>query len=294
MTEEAAIDLFMTATGTMPQPQSTSIVTWPPALAAALILAQREARAVFKDGRNKQQDYAYAKSEDLFDEGRAALNKADLALAILGVDWANPAASGDGVVGPPIAKFHVLLVHGSGESVGYSRDWPVIAHKGKPEDKSLGGALTSALGYAIRDLLLIPRDNDLAAMDRRDDGDKDEAAPPRAPAPTIQATAESPRSSASAPRAVDSFESLLAEIQTGRAGDNFGEVLRAARLTREEEMALGFVLSAHDAADAGAFSRVGADIRQSDLSKDWITFTLAAVRPAWDALQARLAKAGTP
>jgi hypothetical protein len=45
--------------------------------------------------------------------------------------------------------------------------WPFAEEKGRPLDKALAGALTSSLGYWLRSLLLVPRDDE--EMDKRDD-----------------------------------------------------------------------------------------------------------------------------
>ena len=62
-----------------------------------------------------------------------------------------------------------LLSHPeSGESIATAFPWAFGAEKGKPIDKALAGALTSSLNYYLRDILLIPRQEE-NEMDRRDD-----------------------------------------------------------------------------------------------------------------------------
>jgi hypothetical protein len=46
--------------------------------------------------------------------------------------------------------------------------WVCVPEKGRPIDKSLAGCLTSSLNYWLRDLLLVPREDE-NEMDRRDD-----------------------------------------------------------------------------------------------------------------------------
>ena len=49
-----------------------------------------------------------------------------------------------------------------------SNAFPIIEDKGRPLDKALAGALTTSLAYYLRDLLLIPK-QDENQVDKRDD-----------------------------------------------------------------------------------------------------------------------------
>lgn len=95
----------------------------------------------------------YAKSEDMIEEAREALNGADLALSRLSTKLA----------GDPTAELFrlevvYLLEHGpSGETREYAVSYWAKPHKGMPHDKAEAAAFTYALAYFLRDLLLIPR-----------------------------------------------------------------------------------------------------------------------------------------
>lgn len=135
-------------------------------IAASLLAAQRAAKAVPKAATNSHQGYKYADAESIIDEGRTALNGAGLSMLVTDVKV-------DTSTSPPKIVSRILLAHESGDSYSYDREWFIIEQKGRPLDKGEGGALTSSLAYAIRDVLLLPRDDDAAAMDRRDDSAHD-------------------------------------------------------------------------------------------------------------------------
>lgn len=139
------------------------------ALADALARAQAAAQAVPLDARNDHHKYPYASAESIIDEARSALSSHDLAASQLSSTLRS--------VGPHVVvRTEYLLQHKAGGRVRWSRDWFVIEGKGRPYDRAAASALTSSLAYALRDLLLLPRDNQAAgeaAMDRRDDRDHD-------------------------------------------------------------------------------------------------------------------------
>lgn len=141
------------------------------ALNAALVRAQMAARAVGKGARNEHHRYRYASAESIIDEARGALASCGLAMHqshVVLVPGEVSSSSEDAPM-PPLAQVTYVLAHEAGGSRTWHRQWPVIEGKGRPLDKAHGGALTTALAYALRDLLMLPRDDDAAAMDRRDD-----------------------------------------------------------------------------------------------------------------------------
>lgn len=142
-------------------------------LAAALVLAQANARAVGLDAKNNHHGYRYASAEGIIMEARGALASAGLALLTLGWDFDGSATSG-GAIGRVIVRYE--LVHTSGESKAFQSSSPVVPERGRPADKAEAGALTTNLGYLLRGLLLLPRDDEAASMDQRDDRDYE---PPR-------------------------------------------------------------------------------------------------------------------
>jgi len=136
---------------------------------AALVDAQKAAKALSADSRNQHQGYNYTSAESLIYEGRAVLSAAGLALLPGEVRVLVDGASVK-------VAITYTLAHRSGETYSWVREWPAIEQKGRPLDKAVAGATTSALGYTIRDLLLLPRDDEFAAMDRRDDTDHEKRA----------------------------------------------------------------------------------------------------------------------
>jgi len=48
-------------------------------------------------------------------------------------------------------------------------EFPAIVRKGTPHDKAVAAALTTSLSYWLRDVLLLPRMDNEASMDRRND-----------------------------------------------------------------------------------------------------------------------------
>ncbi len=139
----------------------------PAAVAAALVAAQRKTKALAKEGENKHHGYRYTTAEQLIDEGRATLAEAGLALFAAGWYFAPAESRGEK---SPVGRVCVTyeLVHTGGESYSWEASTPVIPEKGRPEDKAEFASLTANLGYTIRGLLLIPRDDE-AAIDQRDD-----------------------------------------------------------------------------------------------------------------------------
>lgn len=142
----------------------------PQTMAAALVLAQANAQAVGKDKKNEYHRYKYASAEAIIEEARGALTSAGLALLV--TTWRvvdrNPQAKEK----EPIGRLEVdyLLVHGmTGVERQFTASTPIIPEKGRPEDKAEAGALTSNLGYFLRGLLLLPREDETAAVDQRDD-----------------------------------------------------------------------------------------------------------------------------
>lgn len=270
----------------------------PQKLAAALVSARRDVRALAKDGTNDHHKYDYTKAETIIDEGRLVLVRAGLSLAQTGaVLGERPGTGGTRI---PVYCCTYVLLHESGESMSWERDWPVLEGKGRPLDKAGGGALTTAYAYAIRDLLGLPRDDELAAMDRRDDRDyepadaraqerddrapaRDDRAPerPAAPAPSRQ---EEPRQ-----QEADPYTDVLEAIRRGAGRSEIERQLEASQLPEDSRKSLRFVLAAYDARDAKEFGKVGADIRASDMARPWIEHTLSVIRPAWDALQRKAA-----
>lgn len=169
-----------------------------PELAKAILHAQREVQAALKTSVNKFHNYKYASAEEVLIVGRDALHAAGLVMVPISEDF-DPLEQIDercgGAVGVVRCKYSVI--HESGAALIFSTDVPVVPERGKssgwsrPADKATFGARTEALGYALRDFLLIPRE-DAPDVSGRRDGDRTgpgpapvEAPPPREQAPAM-------------------------------------------------------------------------------------------------------------
>ena len=129
-------------------------------LAAALLVAQRSLQAVEKDATNSFHRYAYVSAEQMIGAARSALHSAGL--VVFRREW-NLREDG-------VSVFSLVEVAhpDSGERMLCDFCFPVVCEKGRPIDKAVAGALTTSLSYFLRDLLLVPREDE-GAMDRRDD-----------------------------------------------------------------------------------------------------------------------------
>lgn len=159
-----------------------SLTSLPPAIAAALVDAQTRIAWVGKDGWNKHQEFKYATSEAMIAEGRAALNAAGL--AITGGAWAF--AANPDTTSPMVGRVHVAycMIHVTGEMVKWEASTPVVAGKGRPEDKAEFIAITECLAYVLRGMLLIPRGDAPDDIAGRDDSETQVKRPQTREAPS--------------------------------------------------------------------------------------------------------------
>ena len=134
----------------------------------ALLAAQEAIQAVGKGSVNKHHDYKYTSAEDMFSACRAALH--DHGLLVRRVSWSVDAASN------MLKSVFEIRFPASKESETFATDWYIVESKGRPADKALGGALTTSFSYFLRDILLIPREDEAEMrrmkndqMDERDD-----------------------------------------------------------------------------------------------------------------------------
>lgn len=166
-------------------------------LASALLAAQQALPSVGKDSQFKSQSYGYAytSSETMIAACREVLHAAGLTLRRAGWKF-DGTPEGGGLV---TSQF--ILTHApTGESVADEVAWVAVPRGQQPIDKAVAGALTASLGYYLRDLLLVPREDE-NEMDKRDDSTyqpRKASAPASRPAP-----APAPRQTQQdAPRAV--------------------------------------------------------------------------------------------
>ena len=131
-------------------------------LNGALLGAQSALKSVGKDAKNSFHGYNYTSSEGMISACRDALHANGLVVSR--TSWRFDAGTGE--FGMLISTF-VLSFVDTNESVSAESCWFVVPEKGRPIDKALAGALTSSLNYYLRDLLLVPREEE--TMDSRDD-----------------------------------------------------------------------------------------------------------------------------
>lgn len=131
-------------------------------LNGALLGAQNALKSVGKDAKNSFHGYNYTSSEGMISACRDALHANGLVVSR--TSWRFDAGTGE--FGMLISTF-VLSFVDTNESVSAESCWFVVPEKGRPIDKALAGALTSSLNYYLRDLLLVPREEE--TMDSRDD-----------------------------------------------------------------------------------------------------------------------------
>jgi hypothetical protein len=152
-------------------------------LSAALLEAQRLVGAVAKGSQNEYDKYAYTSSDTMIAACRDALHGAGLLFDREGWEI-------DRTVEPhELISLFVLEYPTTGERREYRVPWAIV---GNPKriyavDKARAGALTTSIGYFLRDLLNVPR-VDTNEMDRREDHDMEApAARPTDASRTLQA-----------------------------------------------------------------------------------------------------------
>ena len=171
-------------------------------LASALLAAQQALPSVGKDSQFKSQSYGYAytSSETMIAACREVLHAAGLTLRRAGWKFEGTPEGGG------LVTSQMILTHaGTGESVADEVAWVAVPRGQQPIDKAVAGALTASLGYYLRDLLLVPREDE-NEMDKRDDSGYKPAkaatpAPRPAPAPAPRQTQQDAPQSIPAPRA---------------------------------------------------------------------------------------------
>lgn len=195
-----------------------------PKLAAALVNAQQNVKAALKTSENSFHKYKYASAEEVLIVGREALNDNGLAMLPVNEDFQVISPIDDKCGGAvALVRCRYLIVHESGASYEFSTDVPVVPERGKtsgwsrPADKATFGARTEALGYALRDLLLIPRQD---AADVSGRADKGKAGPgTEQEQRQRQETQQNPKKSA------DQYIAEIQALDSANPGD-FGQSLK--------------------------------------------------------------------
>lgn len=165
----------------------------PPAIAAAIVKAQRKVRALAKD--KKGPGYSYAGMEDLIEEGRGILNDGEVGLALMPgslmlarhaigtADTDTDSGSAKQLKRTELYHFDMIrvwtLLHESGASLSIIITWPLYLQGGKrSRDKAVAAADTTSLGYLYRDLLGIPRLAEDQVDARDDEGTRESGVDP--------------------------------------------------------------------------------------------------------------------
>lgn len=275
----------------MEQHTPIDLKSLPPALAAAIVIAQKSVRAVQKLGWNKHQEFAYATADEMISEGRAACNEAGLALLCLG--WTFEPAAPGGREKDPIGRVHplYLLAHESGVCVQLKSSTFVIPDRGRPADKAESASLTGNLGYVYRALLGLARE-DAPPIDGRDDTDYQQGQQPREPerAPAPQQRQPPPASAASAaapatgedPGAVAMVAEFQRLLRDGKdAGDIYDSVMKAnlPKPLRDRALFFVFEVAFTQAPDAETFDSWMPALKAAALIDD----VKARLRPIVDA-----------
>jgi hypothetical protein len=157
-----------------------------PALAKAIVAAQRQAQTLRRDG--KGQHGAYTSSDEIAGVAREVLTANGLAWVRLGVELHEPALhscelGNQAYVGDLVERW--ALVHESGGVLWASGSrMPVIASKGRPHDKAVGASLTYDAGAVLRGLLCLDREDKSTAVDQRHDEDDGRPQPEPRQAPS--------------------------------------------------------------------------------------------------------------
>jgi hypothetical protein len=147
----------------MSKTKATESMGVPPSIVDALVNAQMAIAGVSKDGQvDFGRKYNYTTAEEMIRESRKALHACGL--AVVRKAWRLRV-----IEAMPCVECDFVLLFRSGESMEFANlCWPVIEGDKRPADKALAGALTTSFAYFLRDLLLIPKQDD-AEMDKRND-----------------------------------------------------------------------------------------------------------------------------
>lgn len=128
-------------------------------IAKQMLAAQCLLQEVPKDASNDYHGYTYTSAEQMLKSARSAL--AEAGVAVSATDY-----SLIFVTQVPMVQVTFDRVS-DGISHVDTCQWPVVESKGRPFDKAYAGAITTAINYYLRGLLLIPRTD--IEVDTRDD-----------------------------------------------------------------------------------------------------------------------------
>jgi hypothetical protein len=219
------------------QHRSSHCIEIPPALAAAIVAAQRAGESLRRDSTGDKGKYttadeiAFVARKALTDHG-AAWVRLDVSLescALASSDIGKQAYVGD------LVERWAIVHEGGGVLLGSSR-MPVITSMGRPHDKAVGASLTYDVGGALRGALCMDREDKNAIDRREDDRPEPEPAPKPKPAGKPKATSDGgdslgPRCTGKAAgisKAIGDRMRPLVALRKGKATEVWADVLAEA------------------------------------------------------------------
>lgn len=148
-------------------------------LAAALARAMMAVSGVEKGARNKFHGYDYVSADQMVAHCRAALANEGIAVVptshrinAIRIPYVEEGKSGRKEKEAPASIVCEYLVMGHGEAYQMVSEVPLCPEAGRPIDKAVFAAKTEALGYVLRDLLLVPRGEGIDDISGRSDDDR--------------------------------------------------------------------------------------------------------------------------
>jgi hypothetical protein len=124
----------------------------PSTISEALFLAQTRARAIDRDARDEFHQFNYVSTEQMILTAQQILQEVGVRL-----DIAEQEVEVDSIGRPWLKRVYHTMHVASDHYQAFSQVWPIVEGKGKPLDKATASAMTSSLGYFLRDLLLLAR-----------------------------------------------------------------------------------------------------------------------------------------
>lgn len=173
-------------------------------LLAALCAAQSALRTLGRDRANEQQRFRYVSAEKIIGAASEVLGRNGLVVVRLASElgeWVEQTLAGRSgsstYVVADVRNVFAVLHAGSCGALVMEYTVPAVQSAGRPADKAKFAADTEALGYALRDLLLVARgdEDDVAGRDDSEPEPRQEAQ--RAPSPLVGITTGVPEGLAS-------------------------------------------------------------------------------------------------
>lgn len=138
----------------------------PVEIAKALVICQGLMRRVGQDGDNQFHRYRYTSCENILESVREPMRQAGLAL--LQVPVSVERSSYEGAPNRLVMQYYITHESGAVWTMPLTST-PILAEKGRPEDKAEATAMTYSLGYMLRGILKIARWGADDDVDQRDD-----------------------------------------------------------------------------------------------------------------------------